>query len=103
MGKAGIDMRKSIQISVLAGTLGISTVVCLDSLGMSANDGGFGYDDYAAVLKDYVDNRGMVSYKRLKARPERHDAFVLSISKLEAKTHEKWSKKESFPGSAEPK
>jgi len=96
MGKAGIDMRKSIKVSVLVGALGISTIVWLDALGANAINAGFGYDDYAAVLKDYIDNRGMVSYKRLKARRESLDLFVLTISKLDAKTYEKWSNKEKI-------
>ena len=53
----------------------------------------FSYDDYADVLKTYVDDTGMVNYKGLKAKRGRLDAFARSIATLDAKVFEKWSEK----------
>ncbi len=43
----------------------------------------FSYDDYAVVLRTYVDTRGMVNYKGLKANREKLDAFVLAMAHLD--------------------
>ena len=48
------------------------------------------YADYAAVLKAYVDDKGMVNYSRLQANRDRLDAFCLSLGKLDRRTYEKW-------------
>jgi hypothetical protein len=53
----------------------------------------FSYDDYAAVLKDYVDDAGMVNYKQLKANRAKLDAFIDGMAKLDAKAYEKWDEK----------
>lgn len=42
----------------------------------------FSYDDYATVLKTFVDNQGMINYKNLKANREELDAFVSNIGEL---------------------
>ena len=51
----------------------------------------FGYDDYATILKTYVNNQGMVSYKELKANREKLDAFVFSLDKLNPEVYQNWS------------
>jgi hypothetical protein len=53
----------------------------------------FSYDDYAPVLKAYVDDNGMVNYKQLKANRSKLDAFIDAMAKLDAKTFEKWDEK----------
>jgi hypothetical protein len=69
----------------------ISTTTCSTASRADANDGEFGYDDYAVVLKDYVNDDGRVNYKQLKAGREKLDAFVHSISKLDKDIYEKRS------------
>jgi len=54
----------------------------------------FSHDDYAAVLKAYVDDEGMVFYEGLKAKREQLDTFVEALGKLETKTYTQWSQKE---------
>ncbi len=51
------------------------------------------YDDYAIVLSDYVDAAGMVNYKKLKAKPEKLNAFLDTLSNLDPNSYSKWSDK----------
>lgn len=83
-----------INIYVLVSALAVSTIVCSYTSGADVDDKAFSYDDYAAVLKTYVDNMGMVNYKQLKAHREKLDAFAQAISELDTKTYEKWSKED---------
>jgi hypothetical protein len=53
----------------------------------------FSYDDYAAVLKNYVDDMGMVSYKQLKVNRAGLDAFADVMAKLDAKAYGEWDEK----------
>ncbi|GAI27849.1 unnamed protein product, partial [marine sediment metagenome] len=69
---------------------------CSDALGVDTNKGGFNYDDYAVVLKSYVDDAGMVNYKNLKADSEKLRTFVTSMSKLDPNGFNKWGKKEKI-------
>jgi hypothetical protein len=55
-----------------------------------AGESGFGYGDYAVVLKKYVDANGMVNYKELKKDRGRLDAFVGSMATLKRKSYDKW-------------
>ena len=52
-------MRYGCKILVLVGVLGISAMFYSDALGVDADDGGFSYDNYAVVLRNYVDDAGM--------------------------------------------
>jgi hypothetical protein len=58
--------------------------------------GPFTYDHYAAALKAYVDNNGMVNYKGLKADSARLDAFGAALAALELKTFEAWGEAEKI-------
>lgn len=53
----------------------------------------FSYDDYAAVLKAYVDDAGMVDYKALVKNRDRLDAFAAAIAGLERSIYDKWTEK----------
>lgn len=55
--------------------------------------GSFSYDDYAATLKDYVDNKGMVAYRKMKEHHKRLDDFLFAIRRLELKTYQSWDDK----------
>lgn len=50
-------------------------------------------DGYAYVLKTYVDDRGMVNYKGLKADREKLDAFVRAMEQLDPAVYGRWSEK----------
>jgi hypothetical protein len=54
---------------------------------------GFNYDDYVAVLKKYVDDKGMVAYRALKADPKRLDAFASAMATLDRRAYDKWDDK----------
>lgn len=56
----------------------------------------FSYDDYAAVLKDHVDDMGMVDYKKLKAAPQRLNALITAMSKVQPNSYERWNKEEQI-------
>ena len=56
----------------------------------------FSYDDYAAVLKNYVDDAGMVNYKKLKAKPEKLNAFVTTLNSLDPNSFSRWNEKEQI-------
>lgn len=56
----------------------------------------FSYDDYEAVLKDHVDDKGMVNYKKLKTSHQKLNAFVAAMSKIQPKSYEKWNRKEQI-------
>ena len=50
-------------------------------------------DNYAAVLKSYVDDKGMVNYKRLKAQSQKLESFVATMDKLDPNNYSKWNDK----------
>lgn len=50
----------------------------------------FDYDDYARVLRQYVDDAGMVDYEKLKANRTRLDRFVRSLGGLKKRTYRGW-------------
>ena len=57
---------------------------------------GFDFSDYGAVLKAVINDNSMVSYKTLKARPERLEAFISAIGKLEPDRYERWGQKDKI-------
>jgi Protein of unknown function, DUF547 len=57
---------------------------------------GFDFSDYGAVLKAFVNDKSMVSYEKLKARPQRLEAFVSAVGKLEPSRYEKWDRKDKI-------
>jgi hypothetical protein len=56
----------------------------------------FSYDDYADILKNYVDDAGMVNYRNLKGKPEKLETFVAAMSKLDPDSYEKWIEKDKI-------
>lgn len=56
----------------------------------------FSYDDYAAVLKDHVDDKGMVNDKKLKAAPQRLNALITAMSKVNQKSYDRWNNNEKI-------
>jgi len=53
-------------------------------------------DGYAYLLKTYVDDRGMVNYKGLKADRQMLDAYVRAMGRLDPAVFERWSKAEQI-------
>jgi hypothetical protein len=50
----------------------------------------FDYSDYAAVLQKYVDDKGRVDYRGLKASPENLLAYMQAMSRLPRSRYEAW-------------
>jgi hypothetical protein len=75
---------------------GFVIALCSDASGIGAGDEGFNSDGYASVLKQYVDDTGMVNYKGLKAKPEKLQAFLAGMGKLDRKSFEKWTEPEKI-------
>lgn len=55
---------------------------------------GFSYDGYAALLKAYVDEQGMVNYRGLKADGDGLNAFAEAMGRLDPRTYEQWSERQ---------
>jgi hypothetical protein len=53
----------------------------------------FSYEDYAEVLKRYVDVDGMVDYKALKADRKHLDQYANAMAALEPEVYESWNDK----------
>lgn len=64
--------------------------------GADANTAAFGYDDYAAVLREYVKDNGMVNYAGLKSNPKQLEAFADRIGTLDPNAYDKWSRNQQI-------
>jgi hypothetical protein len=62
----------------------------------STPDESFIYDRYEKVLVTYVDARGMVDYKKLKANREELRSFLHALDILESGNYEAWSEDEKI-------
>jgi hypothetical protein len=54
------------------------------------------YKDYAFVLKTYVNGRGMVNYKDLKAHRSRLDNFAHSLAQVRHNEYKAWTKEDKI-------
>lgn len=86
-------MRVYIKLIMLAQLCYFSSAASPDNL---ANDCKFNYGDYSVVLKSYVDDKGMVNYKDLKADPAKLEAFVAAMDKLDPNSYSKWNKNDKI-------
>lgn len=59
--------------------------------GTTNPDAGFSYDAYAATLRAYVDDNGMVDYQALKADHQRLDEFLLAMARVDKAAYDEWS------------
>jgi hypothetical protein len=50
----------------------------------------FSYDDYAATLREYVNDMGMVNYQKMKKDHKKLDDFLLAMARLDTKTYQSW-------------
>ena len=56
----------------------------------------FSYEDYAAVLATYVDEKGLVDYERLQANRQQLDAFNTAVANIPLEVYQSWSEKEQI-------
>ena len=82
-----VEGKKYLVIS----TLLASIICCVEALGAEPVKEAFNYDNYADILRSYVDNKGMVNYKQLKANRAKLDTFSRELSKFDAQTYMKWN------------
>jgi hypothetical protein len=61
--------------------------------GTTTQAASFSYDDYAATLKAYVDDKGMVNYQKMKEDHKKLDNFLIAIARLDPKTYQSWDEK----------
>ena len=57
----------------------------------TATNNTFSYQDYAEVLKIYVDEAGLVDYSTLQANREQLDRFNQSLGRVDPETYASWS------------
>jgi hypothetical protein len=91
MSKGDVAMRHGYILFVCALVLTADVALMAEE-----KQQGFSYDDYADALKNYVDDTGTVNYKKLKARPEKLEAFIAAMSKLDTGSYDKWKEKEQI-------
>ncbi len=53
----------------------------------------FSYDDYAATLKAYVDDKGMVNYQKMKEGHKNLNNFLIAMARLDFKAYQSWDEK----------
>lgn len=83
-------------ILLSTGILTIAVTIFATTHGWASDKGSFSYDTYGAVLMKYVDDKGLVDYKALKANRGPLDTFAESIATLDPKTYDSWSDKEKI-------
>lgn len=87
-----IKIKTCLIISIFV----VSTNHCIKTLGAEAENKSFNYDDYMAVLKAYVNDKGMVNYKQLKANRAKLDTFVRELSGLDPATYATWNTRDKI-------
>jgi len=56
----------------------------------------FGYDDYAVVLRKYVNDQGLVNYRGLRADRKNLDSFAATLATLDIKIYHRWTDREKI-------
>jgi hypothetical protein len=89
-------MKNRLTFKSVSCAVAISLLVCATLVVQSVHAGeepetAFPYEDYARMLSRYVDDEGMVDYKRLKANRRPLDRFVRSLGRLDRATYRGWT------------
>ena len=64
--------------------------VFLSGLGGQTAAAPFSFDDYGAVLQEFVSQKGLVNYAGLKAHPQKLDDFLQALAQLRPEDYQKW-------------
>src|SRR5262245_16725581 len=67
-----------------------------DTAATASNPGAAATSSYAAALKTYVDDQGMVNYRALRANRTQLDDFAASVGRLDPKVYEGWEEPEKI-------
>jgi hypothetical protein len=65
-------------------------IACLTSLHGPAAAGTFSFGDLGAVLQEFVKQEGMVSYRGLKANPQRLQDFLQELAQVHPEDYQGW-------------
>jgi hypothetical protein len=85
---------KHIILATVAVTL--SNFLPLQSLADDNQSRSFDYSDYTLVLNKYVNEQGIVNYKKLKGNPAKLNSFVAGLVKLDPNSYDGWTEKEKI-------
>ncbi|MHC4532901.1 MAG: DUF547 domain-containing protein [Planctomycetota bacterium] len=83
-------MRYNYRLFVLTGVFITSCVFSSQTLAAESEKQGFDYSNFAEALKINVDDAGMVNYRKLKAEPQKLQAFITELGNLDRKDFDKW-------------
>jgi hypothetical protein len=89
MKTLGVFFRPTVALALLIGLGGIRASA--NATGEDTNT--FRYDDYALILKSYVNDHGMVNYRGLQANRERLEVFISAMGRLNPKRYSQWSER----------
>ena len=81
-------MRNSCKIFMVL-SCAFAILFCSNSIAAEAETE-FNYEDYAFILNKFVDNAGMVNYKKLKEDHRKLDIFVLDLKDLNKHVYDSW-------------
>jgi hypothetical protein len=85
------------SIKVLASIIcGLGLHLGIFALGSPSLAANFSDGDYAAALKTFVNDQGMVNYRRLKANPQQLNAFVAALGQVDPQVYRGWGDKEKI-------
>lgn len=85
-----------IKPVLLTAILIASASFCANAASGEPKKNAFKYDQYAQTLKAFVDDAGMVNYKRLKQNRTLLDIFALEMTRLDPKTFQNWSENQKI-------
>lgn len=104
-------MKKYLRAIALLFTVTITLISCANATNVAqtaenniqikatdviTDDGSFDYSDYAAVLKTYVNNAGLVDYQGLQANRQQLDRFNQSLAAVTPEIYQAWSEPEQI-------
>jgi uncharacterized protein DUF547 len=69
----------------------VPRLVLFPAANATEDSAAFSYRRYAVALADYVDGRGMVNYRKLKANSGSLDAFAASLSRIKPEEFDSWN------------
>ncbi len=88
-GQIGVSM--GVVVAVVWAMLPLQAAAAQSATAPEAKSRVCFYDHYAVALKSFVDDRGVVDYRGLKASRQQLDAFVGALSRINPVEYENWS------------
>ena len=82
-------MEKNRKILVIISCF-IATIIYSYTFAANEDISEFNYENYASILNDFVDDTGLVNYKKLKEKHRKLDIFALDLKDLDKHIYESW-------------